>query len=143
MRRALLCSWAVSLAVMAWHPGRAALPPQAAYQLHCMGCHGAGGAGDATRVPALKQAMLRFAASAEGRNYLMRVPGVATSPLSDVELAALLNWMLRDFAAPGALRPADFSVAEVSQARRHPLADVASARLRVMARQWPEPANDR
>lgn len=118
------------------------MAPQAAYQLHCMGCHGAGGSGDATRVPAVNQAMLRFAATAEGRNYLVRVPGVATSPLSDADLTALLNWMLKDFGAPGASRPADFSVTEVSLARRHPLADVAAARLRVMAQQWPDMPND-
>jgi hypothetical protein len=122
---------------------RAGLAPQAAYQLHCMGCHGAGGSGDATRVPSVNQAMLRFARTAEGRNYLVRVPGIATSPLSDADLTALLNWMLEDFGAPGApgalgaAPPIRFSVAEVSQARRKPLADVAAARLRVLAQQWP------
>ena len=130
------------LAVMVCNTAHATLAPEAAYQLHCMGCHGAGGSGDATRVPDVNQAMLRFAATVEGRNYLVRVPGIATSPLSDADLTALLNWMLKDFGAPGASRPADFSVAEVSQARRHPLADVAAARLRVMAQQWPDPANN-
>lgn len=127
---------------MASSPSRAALAPQAAYQLHCMGCHGADGSGDATRVPAVNQAMQRFAATAEGRNYLIRVPGIATSPLSDADLTALLNWMLKDFATPGAAPPADFSVAEVSAARRHPLADVAAARLRVMALMAMRPASD-
>ena len=122
---------------MACGPACAALAPQAAYQLHCMGCHGANGSGDATRVPSVNQAMLRFAATAEGRNYLIRVPGIATSPLSDADLTALLNWMLKDFGTPSAAPQADFSVAEVSEARRRPLADVAAARLRVLARQWP------
>jgi mono/diheme cytochrome c family protein len=149
------------LAFMTATSSRAGLAPQAAYQLHCMGCHGAGGSGDATRVPSVNQAMLRFARTAEGRNYLVRVPGIATSPLSDADLTALLNWMLEDFGAPGApaspaargapaagsaptardtrgaAPPPKFSVAEVSQARRKPLADVAAARLRVLAQQWP------
>jgi mono/diheme cytochrome c family protein len=133
------CAWRYLawLALMACGPACAALAPQAAYQLHCMGCHGANGSGDATRVPSVNQAMLRFAATAEGRNYLIRVPGIATSPLSDADLTALLNWMLKDFGTPSAAPPADFSIAEVADARRHPLADVAAARLRVLARKWP------
>ena len=35
-----------------------------------------------------------------GREYLVRVPGSAQSPLSDAELARVLNWMIRAFGPP-------------------------------------------
>ena len=57
-----------------------------------------------------------------GRDYLMRVPGVARAKLDDERLAAVLNWMLEvyggDAVAPGF---APYAAAEVGAARRAPL----------------------
>ena len=54
-----------------------------------------------------------------GRDYLMRVPGVARAKLDDERLAAVLNWMLEvyggDAVAPGF---APYTAAEVGAARR-------------------------
>jgi hypothetical protein len=73
--------------------------------------------------------MVPFAASPTGRDFLMRVPGVATAPLSDADIALLLNWMahnLSDVPTPASFL--DFTAEEVGQARRHPLADVSATR---------------
>jgi hypothetical protein len=36
----------------------------------------------------------------EGRDFLVQVAGVAQAPISDVELAELMNWTLYKFGAP-------------------------------------------
>lgn len=62
-----------------------------------------------------------------GREYLGRVPGVAFAPLSDADLAALLNWSLATF-DPQHL-PADFrpyTAAEVGRLRGAPLVSEAA-----------------
>jgi hypothetical protein len=96
-----------------------------------MGCHGAQGSGDVSRVPSANDAFRRFAASESGQDYLIRVPGVATSPLDDERLTALLNWLLSE--SGGARAGARlFSVKQVAEARVKPLAAVKAARLRAM-----------
>src|ERR1700722_10941568 len=70
--------------------------PAVNFQLHCMGCHLADGSGQAGRVPSVRRSLVLFSTSAEGRDYVIRVPGVAQSPLSDEDTAALLNWMTRN-----------------------------------------------
>jgi hypothetical protein len=64
----------------------------------------------------------RFTNVPGGREYLARVPGVATAPVADAELAELLNWILWRF--DGAhLSPAfkPFTAEEVAALRRRPL----------------------
>src|SRR5262249_30826519 len=96
----------------------------------CQGCHRADGVGTpGSGVPALAGSVGRFAAVAGGRDYLVRVPGVAQAPLDDEALAALLTWTLEHFSA--AELPADFApftAAEVARGRRTPLTDVEGAR---------------
>ena len=69
-----------------------------------------------------------------GREYLMRVPGVARSQLDDARLAAVLNWMLANLSAeqmaPGF--PA-FTAEEVGRARRLPLQGRAEKRAELLA----------
>ncbi|HUX72480.1 MAG TPA: hypothetical protein VMV25_01125 [Steroidobacteraceae bacterium] len=107
--------------------------PKIDFQLNCMGCHLADGSGEAGRVPSIRRTLLLFSESPQGRNYVLRVPGVAESPLSDAATAALLNWMVRhlsDVALPRGF--VDYSAAEVRRARAHPLADVSRARARLL-----------
>jgi hypothetical protein len=110
-----------------------AYQPAINFQLNCMGCHLADGSGESGRVPSLRRSMVLFSASAAGRDYIIRVPGVAQSPLSDEETAALLNWMARNLSdlplPPGFVA---YSSAEVQRARSHPLSQVRSARARLM-----------
>ena len=72
---------------------------------------------------------------AEGRDFLMRVPGAANSSLSDEALAGVLNWLVREYG--GESLPADvhrFTREEVAAARRHPLMGVRRSRNEVGAR---------
>lgn len=103
------------------------------YQLHCMGCHLANGSGQSGRVPSLRRSLVLLSSSPEGREYVIRVPGVAQSPLSNEETAALLNWMARslsDLKLPA--NYSDYSAAEIERSRHRPLAEVKAMRARLM-----------
>jgi len=119
----------------------AAESPRVLYMLHCQGCHLADGAGKPGEVPALAGSLGRFLEVEGGRAYLVQVPGSAHSPLSDAELAGVLNWMLASF-GPEPAEPArhPYDAAEVARWRATPLVDVAAARallLRRIARDAP------
>lgn len=119
--------------VAAFAPGPAPASPAVDYVVHCQGCHLADGSATPGRVPALAGSVGRLAAVAEGRAYLVRVPGAANAPLSDAALAELLNWVVARF-DPEGLPPdfAPYTGEEVSRLRRPPLTDVISARRRVV-----------
>lgn len=92
------------------------------YILKCQGCHQPEGRGDIAHTPPLNGEVARFLHVSGGREFLARVPGVASVDLDDARLAQLLNWTLHRF-DPGNL-PADFrpySAGEIAQLRRHPL----------------------
>ncbi len=66
--------------------------------------------------------MAKFLRVPGGREYLIRVPGVAASPLQNEDLAEVVNWMLWRFDEVNV--PADFqpySAAEVGRLRLKPL----------------------
>lgn len=113
---------------------RAAPPPAQDYALECRGCHGAHGEGTPGKVPSLAETA-RFLVSPRGRAYLVRVPGVAGSQLSNARLAALLDWMLRELASnpPAPAGFARFSEAEVAAARVRPLLEPLAERENVLA----------
>ena len=75
-------------------PARSA---QTMWMLNCQGCHRANGGGTGSAVPAMPGIVARFLRVPGGREYLIRVPGVAASPLPDDSLAILVNWMLEKF----------------------------------------------
>ncbi len=103
--------------------------PQLHYMLQCQGCHRADGSGSPGAVPSLSGSMGRFLTVPGGREYLVRVPGSAQSPLSDADLARVLNWMIRAFgptAIAGDFEP--FRADEVARIRVSPLIEVDSAR---------------
>lgn len=113
--------------VCLWAGAAAAEAPHVLYLLHCQGCHLADGSGLPGSVPSLV-GVARFATRPEGRAYLIGVPGSAQAPLSDAELARVLNWLLAEFGpAEVAARVARFDAAEVARART-PLADVEAVR---------------
>ena len=64
------------------------------YMIHCQGCHLPDAAGFAGKVPRMKNFVGYFLHSREGREFVIRVPGVATASLPDDELAELMNWLL-------------------------------------------------
>jgi mono/diheme cytochrome c family protein len=97
---------------------------RANYLFACRGCHLADGSGVPPDVPSLRNTLGPLAASAEGRSYLVRVPGVLQSRLSDDKLADVLNWVLTEFNAdtlPKNFKP--FTTREVAAARKQILAD--------------------
>lgn len=109
--------------------------PKVNYQIHCMGCHLADGSGQVDRVPSVRETLVPLSMMQDGREFVMRVPGVAQSPLSDEDLAALLNWMARNISRdplPAAFR--DYTVEEVATRRRRPLAQLARTRRDLIAR---------
>ena len=113
----------------------AAESPRILYLLHCQGCHLADGSGKPGAVPPFGPALAGFASDPGGRAYLVQVPGSAHSPLSDAELAAVLNWIVATFApAPAGGTPAPYDAAEVARHRATPLVDVAAARAELLRR---------
>jgi hypothetical protein len=91
------------------------------WTLNCQGCH-PDGTGTASTAPSLASTVAKFLWVPGGREYLGRVPGVATSPLSSSDLAELMNWMLWRFDRadlPRSFQP--YTDAEIGQLRRSPL----------------------
>lgn len=81
----------------------------------------------------MRRSLVLFSASPEGRDYVIRVPGVAQSPLSDEDTAALLNWMARnlsDLKVPPSF--VDYSEAEIHRLRDRPLVRVSVIRARLL-----------
>ncbi len=117
---------------MTMAPARA-FEPAVNYMLHCMGCHTPDGGGEPGHVPSVRNTLVPFANSPDGRRFLVQVPGSAQSRLSDAELAEVLNWMIANLSAtPGPFRR--FTADEVTEYRRTRLAAVAPARARLVAR---------
>jgi hypothetical protein len=103
------------------------------YLLFCGGCHGDAGRGVPHKVPVLNGSMGRYLKVEGGREFLLRVPGVANSQLSDGALTDVMNLCIHKFADDG--RGTDFkpyTVAEVTAARRHPLLAVSRMRRELL-----------
>jgi hypothetical protein len=74
--------------------------PEINYLQFCQGCHRADGSGSRSNdVPDLRGSVANFLYLKEGRDFLVQVAGVAQAPISDVELAELMNWTLYKFGA--------------------------------------------
>jgi mono/diheme cytochrome c family protein len=110
-------------------------PPEINYKLHCMGCHLADGSGGPPAVPDIRREMGCLLAVEGGREYLVQVPGAAQAPISDAELAAVLNYMLETFSA-SVLPPEYLPVTreEVTRWRGSWLTEVAAVRETLLAR---------
>ena len=92
------------------------------YMLKCQGCHRPDGGGSDLSNPPMRNVVAQFLGVAGGREFLGRVPGVATVDLDDVRLANLVNWTLYTF--DPAHMPTDFrpyTPQEIGRLRRAPL----------------------
>jgi hypothetical protein len=121
--------------LLAGSPGlaRADQPADVNYMIHCMGCHLADGSGSPPQVPDVRGEMGRLLGVEGGRAYLVQIPGAATAPVSDGELAAIINYMLTAFSSD--TLPADFdsfTADEVSRLRPHWLSDPEPVRRRLL-----------
>lgn len=106
-------------------PLAAQAQPEIDYMLHCRGCHGPEGESHRT-VPALRGRLSALVRTTAGREYIVRVPGVARAPLDDERLARLLNWLMQRFAADEGALP--YSATEVAKLRASPLLDPVADR---------------
>lgn len=121
--------WSIAIMAGADDTGRVVFD----YQMNCQGCHTPDGSG-AGSVPALKGQVGVFLQSQTGREYLVRVPGSATSALSDERLAAVLNWIVYEFAGDSLQPPfTPFTAAEVAPLRKNPLNEVDVYRGHVLS----------
>jgi mono/diheme cytochrome c family protein len=115
--------------------GARAQDPRVDYMLQCQGCHLADGSGSPGAVPDLRGSLGRFLSVPGGREYLVRVPGAAQSPLSDQRLAAVLDWMLREFGpAEAAAEPLPYRAEEVARWRAQPYLEVQAVRRELLDR---------
>jgi cytochrome c553 len=118
--------------------------PQRAWQnwtLNCQGCHRQDGTGSAGTAPSLAGTVSKFLTVSGGREYLGRVPGVATSPLASADLAELMNWMFWRFDKEHL--PADFvpfTAQEIGRLRTQPLRLEASQMRSDLLQKAEEPA---
>lgn len=82
--------------------GAAAAQPPYQYLQHCSGCHLTTGEGAPPEVPDLRKDLVRISAIPEGRAYLIQVPGPSQAPISDAELAEVMNWIIGELNPDGA-----------------------------------------
>jgi mono/diheme cytochrome c family protein len=109
-------------------------PPDQLYMLNCWGCHRPNGEGIPGTAPPLKGAV-DFLRVPGGREYLISVPGVALSPLSNEQAAEVMNWILKSFSKDRL--PIDFkpyTAAEIGRARTTHLLDIKKARADLMTK---------
>jgi len=104
------------------------------YTRTCEGCHQPDGYGMTGIVPRLKDFAGYFTHVPEGRDFLIRVPGVSMALLDDERITEVMNWVLYAL-SPGQL-PADFqpyTVDEVRRLRANPLAEIRKVRAGIIA----------
>jgi mono/diheme cytochrome c family protein len=107
--------------------------PAELYTLNCWGCHKPRAEGIPGTVPRLANSMGYFLNVPGGREYLVEVPGVAASSLSDAEIAEVLNWLLLTFnkaETPAGFKP--YTAAEVAKYRPHQLIEITETRDRLV-----------
>jgi hypothetical protein len=89
----------------------------------CAGCHGVRGSSIPAHLPELKDRVGYFMCTPESRAYLLRLPNVAHSRLTDnAQLADLMNYVvfvLGGKSAPPGAKP--FTAEEVAHERQFPL----------------------
>ena len=123
---------AIAVLIVALSIASAALAggsPAELYTLNCWGCHKPRAEGIPGTVPRLADSMANFLRVPGGREYLVEVPGVAASALSNAEIAEVLNWLLVTFNK--AEMPPDFkpyTAAEIARYRPHQLIRITETR---------------
>ncbi len=104
------------------------------YMQNCQGCHLADGQGLIGSVPSMKNHLDKFLSVPGGREFLVQVPGSANSPLNDLKLANLLNWLLVTMSEqPLADSFTAYTQAEVHKLRQSLLVDVTKIRADLVA----------
>ncbi|HEY2011538.1 MAG TPA: hypothetical protein VGH23_21290 [Rhizomicrobium sp.] len=93
--------------------------PESDYVEYCSGCHGMQGNSAPAEIPVLRDRVGYFMCTRDGRDYLIRLPNVAYSAITDnQELADMMNFVvfgLGGASAPKGTKP--FTAAEVKRLR--------------------------
>ena len=105
------------------------------YILNCQGCHLPDGSGSEGNVPKMNDFAGYFLHVPGGREFLVQVPGAAGAPISDQELADVMNWMLLNFSKNELPDPfVPYSAEEIGKLRKAPLLDVHHRRKELLTR---------
>lgn len=102
------------------------------YLLNCWGCHGSHGEGIKGTAPPLA-GLGDFLKADGGRSYIIEVPGVSMSSLSDEQVAVVMNWLLQDMGRdhlPGGFQP--YTAQEVHRYRAIRLANLSQTRKAIL-----------
>ena len=121
--------------------GRAALPPmgpltdeisdpelaRSDYAEHCGGCHGIQGSAAPAQLPELRGRVGWFLCTPQSRAYLIRLPNIAHSRISDnQQLADLVNFMVFGLGGPSVPTGAKpFTAQEVERERKFALSSAS------------------
>lgn len=102
--------------------------------LHCQGCHLPAAEGFEGKVPPMKNFVGFFLHSEDGRDFLIRVPGVAHAALDHDEIAELMNWLLQSFSADQLPDPfVPYTPDEVAALRDDPERDPEAVRQIILS----------
>ena len=132
MKRARLIAIAVAAMTLAISVVVRADPPGELYMLNCWGCHRPNGEGIPGTAPPLRGAV-DFLRVPGGREYLISVPGVALSSLSNEQAAAVMNWILKSFSkdrVPAGFKP--YTAIEIAKVRTTHMLDIKKARAELV-----------
>ena len=132
MKRLQFIARAVVAATLAIPVVARADPPAQLYMLNCWGCHRPDGEGIPGTAPPLKGAV-DFLRVPGGREYLISVPGVALSPLSNQQAAEVMNWILKSFSkdrVPAGFKP--YTAVEIAKVRTTHMLDIKKARAELV-----------
>ncbi len=99
------------------------------YILNCQGCHLPDGSGSKGNVPKMNDFVGYFLHVPGGREFIVQVPGAASAPISDRELADVMNWMLLNFSRNELPDPfVPYDAEEIGKLREEPLIDILRRR---------------
>ncbi len=105
------------------------------FTLNCQGCHQRSGEGSKGGAPSMVGTVANFLNAPGGREFLLRVPGVASTALKSEAVAELMNWLIYEFDAEHV--PADFvpfTGDEVHRMRQNPyVQEAGDIRAELMA----------
>lgn len=108
------------------------------YQLQCAGCHLSDGEGSAANdTPRMKDFVGNFLKVDGGREFLIRVPGMSQSALSDAQLADLVNWLMRPDGMAGKSVPEHYqpyTAEEVAGIRKVAMLNLPQSRAGLIAK---------
>lgn len=102
------------------------------YIEYCAGCHGVTGSSRPAKVPVLRGRVGYFLCLPQGREYLIRLPNVASAAVDDdAALAELMNYVVTEFGGTSSsLGSEPYTAGEVAAWRREPLTRTSLIRAR-------------